>query len=312
MNLFALPLFQGVTDIMPDMKFSVDELQENKNVWTKKVEIETEKRRSKSGGAWDGRDDDVLSPKDGGSAASSIVRQTSSAPAEPSSKPSETLIPEPNVASSGTAARLATAPSPPSDQSRRSSPAPPNRLGQNPDIASRRSSGAFTGACTPPQTRRSSNTVPSQLQLGITYPPDGTYPHTDPSLVTVVVTSPGISPKSSDSKSAIPTKHENGYAERCSAGDRCSQGTNATNRLPYSPSTEATSFLSLESSVRSESDRPRTSPPSFADDKDSGELKSHSNVAMGTVKTLRQRPSRSKFRLTWWKSKKRPPIPSSP
>src|SRR5579862_6347303 len=83
MNLFALPLFQGVTDIMPDMKFSVDELQANKNVWVKKVEIETEKRRSKSEGAWDGGDEDVLSPKDGGSAASSIVRQSALAPADP-------------------------------------------------------------------------------------------------------------------------------------------------------------------------------------------------------------------------------------
>ena len=287
-------------------------------MWAKKIEIETEKRRSKNEGAWGGHDDDVLSPKDGGSVASSISRHTTSAPAESSSKSPEIPAPKSGIASSeisGTVGHLAIAPSSSNDQSRRSSPAPPNRLGQTPDTASRRSSGAFTGAYTPPQTRRSSNTVPSQLQLGITYPPEGTYPHTDPSLVTVVVTSPGISPRSSDSKSAIPTRHENGFSERCSmpsTNDRYSQGTNVTNQLPYSPSTEATSFLSLESSGRSEPDRPRTSPPSFADDKGCGELKNHSSVTMDTVKTLRQRPSRSRFRLTWWKNKKRPQIPSSP
>ncbi|KAI9695029.1 MAG: 3',5'-cyclic-nucleotide phosphodiesterase [Bathelium mastoideum] len=38
MNIFALPLFESVTDILPSMQFSVDELQRNKGIWVKRIE----------------------------------------------------------------------------------------------------------------------------------------------------------------------------------------------------------------------------------------------------------------------------------
>lgn len=37
MNMFAIPLFQGVTDVLPGMKFCIDELQTNKAVWEKRI-----------------------------------------------------------------------------------------------------------------------------------------------------------------------------------------------------------------------------------------------------------------------------------
>ena len=48
MNLFAIPLFQGVADILPAMQYCVDELDVNKELFEKCVADET--TRAKSGG----------------------------------------------------------------------------------------------------------------------------------------------------------------------------------------------------------------------------------------------------------------------
>ena len=37
MSIFALPLFQGVTGVMPAMRFSVDEMTTNKSIWESKI-----------------------------------------------------------------------------------------------------------------------------------------------------------------------------------------------------------------------------------------------------------------------------------
>ena len=46
MNIFARPLFEAVTDILPAMRFAVDEILTNKSIWD--VKIDQEKRRRKS------------------------------------------------------------------------------------------------------------------------------------------------------------------------------------------------------------------------------------------------------------------------
>lgn len=46
MNIFAGPLFEGVSDILPAMSFSVAELGANRSVWEKKIEIERTRRGS--------------------------------------------------------------------------------------------------------------------------------------------------------------------------------------------------------------------------------------------------------------------------
>ncbi|KAL9063084.1 MAG: hypothetical protein Q9157_008434 [Trypethelium eluteriae] len=38
MNIFAIPLFESVTDILPAMQFSVDELLRNKGIWARRIE----------------------------------------------------------------------------------------------------------------------------------------------------------------------------------------------------------------------------------------------------------------------------------
>ncbi|KAF2819962.1 HD-domain/PDEase-like protein [Ophiobolus disseminans] len=47
MNIFARPLFEAVTDILPAMQFAVDEILANMAVWEKKIDDERTKRRKK-------------------------------------------------------------------------------------------------------------------------------------------------------------------------------------------------------------------------------------------------------------------------
>ena len=48
MNIFARPLFEAVTDILPAMRFAVDEILTNQAVWEGKIDKERERRRKKS------------------------------------------------------------------------------------------------------------------------------------------------------------------------------------------------------------------------------------------------------------------------
>jgi len=45
MNIFARPLFEAVTDILPAMRFAVDEILTNKAVWEKKIDSERQRQR---------------------------------------------------------------------------------------------------------------------------------------------------------------------------------------------------------------------------------------------------------------------------
>ncbi|CAN9333768.1 unnamed protein product [Alternaria alternata] len=45
MNIFARPLFEAVTDILPAMRFAVDEILTNKGVWERKIDEERQKKR---------------------------------------------------------------------------------------------------------------------------------------------------------------------------------------------------------------------------------------------------------------------------
>ena len=48
MNIFARPLFEAVTDILPAMRFAVDEILTNKSIWDDKIDEEKQRRKSKS------------------------------------------------------------------------------------------------------------------------------------------------------------------------------------------------------------------------------------------------------------------------
>jgi hypothetical protein len=63
MNLFAIPLFQGVADILPAMQYCVDELELNKGLFESTVASETEKGKEKAAQKQLHKRDESLSPK---------------------------------------------------------------------------------------------------------------------------------------------------------------------------------------------------------------------------------------------------------
>jgi hypothetical protein len=48
MNIFARPLFEAVTDILPAMRFAVDEILINKGIWETKIDQEKQRRKNKA------------------------------------------------------------------------------------------------------------------------------------------------------------------------------------------------------------------------------------------------------------------------
>ena len=46
MNIFARPLFEGVADILPDMRFTLAELSTNKSIWQERIDAENNRKLS--------------------------------------------------------------------------------------------------------------------------------------------------------------------------------------------------------------------------------------------------------------------------
>ena len=180
MNIFARPLFEAVTDVLPTMAFAVDEMKANQEIWTERIKEQSfkedptgwKKKRSSEG---------LLSPRSGSPDRPASQPEFSHPEGLPASQPLETS-PIAQAAQSVDEARRASASSIPhhldsgaqsQNISRRSS------LGRNlnqvippPSSASysRRSSGASPAASSSHATvttRRLNNSSPSQLQLGI-------------------------------------------------------------------------------------------------------------------------------------------------
>lgn len=53
MNIFAYPLFEAVTDILPGMQFAVDEIKSNQSIWKFKIDAEKAKEHSSTDAAQD-------------------------------------------------------------------------------------------------------------------------------------------------------------------------------------------------------------------------------------------------------------------
>lgn len=189
MNIFARPLFESVTDILPAMVFAVDEIKQNQELWKSKIEEERAKellrkpKKKRSSEGW-------LSPRSGSPLRPVSQPELSHPEGLPAShslsivqnidskSPNGNTPSDSRRGSAGSIPHLrgvleSSSPQPSCDMSRRSS------LGCNfghpsphYDSASfsRRSSGAFPGAniLNPSITRRrSSNSIPSQLYLGL-------------------------------------------------------------------------------------------------------------------------------------------------
>ena len=190
MNIFACPLFEAVADILPGMGFAVEEIKDNQTIWKRKIEEEKYSQQSKSEEA-NYVSEGFQSPRSG-SPDRFVFSQAEqshpeglpangSSPALPTEAPMSTASPLPNLdsrrSSHGSLSALLAdtrSTSRSRDLSRRSSlghACPCSGPVQDPVSVSRRSSGAFPTANALPQTstlRRSSNTIPSQLQLNIT------------------------------------------------------------------------------------------------------------------------------------------------
>ncbi len=184
MNVFARPLFESVTDVLPPMVFAVDEMRKNQDTWTEKIRQENEKEPQQSPPRRDYPDEEQLSPRSGSPNRPSSQPEASHPEGFPASIPSSQPLQSPPTSSpadtrnghpgSGPSTLQHQGSHEPNhqnpDHSRRSSGNPLGHLGSTPDSAaswSRRSSGALsTNNPATVTTRRTSNTSPSQLQLG--------------------------------------------------------------------------------------------------------------------------------------------------
>ena len=190
MTIFAGPLFEAVADILPGMRFTINEIKTNQEVWRSK--IEEEKRKEDLSAKKSQRiPEDLQSPRSGSpnrlpSAEAALshpegLPASGSSPSLPTDPPMTTSSPLPNLdsrhASLPSAALTDTRSTSLSHNSRRNSSHGQSHsfsgAGQGTVSHSRRSSGAFSAANALPAastTRRSSNAVPSQLQLNTASP----------------------------------------------------------------------------------------------------------------------------------------------
>lgn len=189
MNIFARPLFESVTDILPTMVFAVNEMKANTGIWKDKIEKAKRKEDRKDHTS---TSEAYLSPRSG-----TPNLQFNQEERDRSSSQPELSHPEGFPASNSPIHPALSAsmqhldeqvrrtsvdrtneiretpdrsPSPFRDSRRSSLGLASGYVGSSPEQPSfsRRSSGAFSAAQHPSySTRRSSNTSPSQLQLGI-------------------------------------------------------------------------------------------------------------------------------------------------
>lgn len=187
MNIFARPLFEAVTDILPAMDFAVKEMKGNQMIWKGKINeakaVVPRKLRKKRSS------DGFPSPRSGSPNCSALQPEQSHPEGLPASDtvsqlplvPNSQIIETPRESRRGSAGSFthllgvleSGSPRPSHDISRRSSLGCTFSYGSpahDSTSFSRRSSGAFPGAniFNPSVSRRrSNNSLPSQLHLGL-------------------------------------------------------------------------------------------------------------------------------------------------
>lgn len=181
MNIFARPLFEAVTDVLPAMVFAVNEMKANQGIWTRKVKLETAKQELKGTRIKDSLDP-LLSPRSGSPDRSASQPELSHPEGLPASQPLESS-PLAQAAQAADDSRRASASSIPPhlaaydglsqqhELSRRSSRYHP--FSNNNPIANSASYSHHSPGASPAMnashatmtTRRLSNSSPSQPQL---------------------------------------------------------------------------------------------------------------------------------------------------
>ena len=239
MNIFARPLFEAVTDILPAMSFAVNEMKANTEIWKGKIKHEKSRGESKER---EKKLDEYLSPRSGTPslplnqeerdrslsqpelshpeglpASNSPVHATYSA----SMQNLEEQVRRTSIDRTNELRETSERSSSPFRDSRRSSlgltSGNVGSSSEQPSI-SRHSSGAFSAAQHPSySTRRSSNTSPSQLHLSA---PQETRPQ---------VSAENVQPSSRGSEDTLsqPSRDPTSGSVGSGGGDVTHRGNNA-------------------------------------------------------------------------------------
>lgn len=287
MNIFARPLFEAVTDVLPAMEFAVKEMTTNQEIWTRRIQLETAKqdlRATKVKGTLD----TPLSPRSGSPNRSSSQPELSHPEGLPASLPLD----------SSPLTQAAQA----ADESRRASASSiPPHLAQHdgPDSSRRSSLNHFSNSTS--YSRRSSGgyASPSQLQLAPTSDsgsrtvsssataenrqPNGRVSEDTLSQFSGTVLPPNESRRSSrgsvggdisrrsskcyngdylrSDRFAVPasvtaTRHSSHSVHHRSSSGAHTNNTTVSQSTPYSPTeTQATSVLTVDSDEKSSKSR---------------------------------------------------------
>lgn len=315
MNMFAIPLFQGVTDVMPAMAFSVDELHQNKSAWEDKINDEQARLR---------KDSDVSGLTDGMFSPRTMSMATPSDASH--QKKGEDL-------------RLAAL--------MNSKFSPTNGvLSEEPHHHQSMLDVATTSdelAVSPPEETRSK---PAELQLSYAtasapgllnkprkdaeYFPNGEVHVNGLDVKPSLVTDPVIAPVPEEEKpqSADKQRSSDGTeASSSAAGDWASQATSATtSKMPISPSTQGTSIMSQESSEKGHTptggsplaNKSGQASATTTNASEESHLDGKSAMVMEKVRNLKKKPSRFRMQglgnvFSWKRSKSAsPPVPDLP
>ncbi|TVY30062.1 3',5'-cyclic-nucleotide phosphodiesterase [Lachnellula hyalina] len=277
MNMFAIPLFQGVTDVMPAMGFSVDELHMNKSAWLEKISEEQARARRESDasamndGMFSPRSMSVVTPSDESQQQKSDSNLKFAALLDSKFSPSNGVLAE-------------------DEETHHSMP----------ELSLTRSR--------PSQLQLSHGTASTPANLDhFTNLPNGDNHlngiEVKPSIVTDAVVVP-----SESSSSKPPQRSSDGTeASSSAAGDWASQATSATtSKMPLSPSTQGTSIMSRESNddkgLTPTGGSPQastsTAMPSVSPESPKGAM-------LEKVRNLKKKPSRFRMdKLNFWKRSK--------
>ena len=187
MNIFAQPLFEAMADLLPGMKFAVDTMKSNKKIWQRRIQMENAANpridspsRSISGGRSPRSQSPVRSPQSPDSShPEGLPASGSPLPLAPTQTSIDIQsIPPRSGSHHSSAGSAATTLKRMSPASGNPSQDPPKPSFSSPFVLSstepelndpfRQSSGASPDASISPRNlalRRSSNTLPSQLNL---------------------------------------------------------------------------------------------------------------------------------------------------
>jgi 3',5'-cyclic-nucleotide phosphodiesterase len=336
MNMFAIPLFQGVTDVMPDMEFAVNELHLNKSTWEGKIQEEQAKARQDS-------DDSAL--MDGVFSPRTMSLATSSTASHHKSNTTPSTARSSNDSEIRIKALLNKSPFSPPNGALQESTEPVHYTSVPAfSTTSPTDSNPSPSDVAPDASRRSSK--PSQLQFDsqdaspLSRELKDVYTRGDEEYLSSFVKAESTT-TSDPVLSAHLDQNANGIAQDhqrtsdttddsiSAETESASQATSATtNRMPLSPTSRGTSVrsdASLEKSHTPTAAVPgRATPPTGSSTStpvngspDEHSARSESNegrsALMGTVRNLKKKPSRFRVNsLNFWRKNKSdsPPVPA--